>query len=98
MTPWIDTGKLDAATLTILEGSKYTRAFILAILGAEDDALYQWQRGGSWLKSTLQHPPAEHPVDFWQQLQDPELWSDPEGWSEREARRFLAEQQQKQTG
>ena len=93
MTPWIDAGSLDTATLPALERSKYTRAFVLPILGDENEEPFQWRRGGNWSKSKLGLPPEELPSELWQQLQDPELWSDPEGWSEREARRILSEQQ-----
>jgi hypothetical protein len=97
MTPWLTTDALDAATSQSLTASKYTRAFIHAILGVEEKALYQWDRGAGWSKATLELPPEEQASELWQQLQDPELWSDPEGWSEREARRILAEQRNKQT-
>lgn len=91
MTPWLDTGSLDNATLDKLARSKYSRAFIHAILGAEEKALYQWERGGGWSKSTLPVPPEAQGPDFWQYKNDPELLSDPEGWCKREVERVLAE-------
>src|SRR5271156_1886877 len=53
MTPWLSPEALDAATLQNLAASKYTRAFLHAILGVEEKALYQWQLGGGWSKSTV---------------------------------------------
>jgi hypothetical protein len=97
MTPWLDTGSLDNATLDKLARSKYSRAFIHAILGAEEKALYQWERGGGWSKSTLPVPPEEQGPDFWQWKNDPELLSDPEGWRKREVERVLAELRNKST-
>jgi hypothetical protein len=92
MTPWLDTAELDRATLDKLAGSKYSRAFIHAILGAEERALYQWERGGGWSKSTVPVPPEMQGPDFWQYKSDPELLSDPEGWCKREVERVLTEQ------
>jgi hypothetical protein len=97
MTPWLDTGSLDNATLDKLARSKYSRAFIHAILGAEEKALYQWERSGGWSKSTLPVPPEEQGPDFWQWKNDPELLSDPEGWRKREVERVLAELRNKST-
>ena len=97
MTPWLDTGSLDNATLDKLARSKYSRAFIHAILGAEEKALYQWERGGGWSKSMLPVPPEEQGPDFWQWENDPELLSDPEGWRKREVERVLAELRNKST-
>jgi hypothetical protein len=89
MTPWLSLAALDAATLPPLERSKYTRAFIHAVLGVEEQALYEWQRAGNWSKSTL--PPVQRGPDVWEYKNDPELLRDPEGWFRREVKRVLAE-------
>lgn len=94
MTPWLDTGSLDSATLDKLSRSKYSRAFIHAILGVEEKALYQWERGGCWSKSTVLVAPEERGPDFWHYKNpenEPELHSDPLGWQEREIKRILSE-------
>jgi hypothetical protein len=91
MTPWLTTDSLDAATLQILAGSKYTRAFVHAVLGVEEKALYQWHQGAGWSKSTIELPPAERAPDFWEYKNDPDLLNDPEGWCKREVKRVLAE-------
>jgi hypothetical protein len=65
MTEWIAVGDLDNATLSILANSKYTRTFIHAVLGVEEKALYQWNRDGSWSKSTLSLPPEQQGPNFW---------------------------------
>jgi hypothetical protein len=91
MTPWLGVDALNATTLDKLSGSKYSQAFIHAILGPEEQALYQWGRGGHWSKSTLPVPPEQQVPDFWQYKNDPELLSDPEGWCKREVERVLAE-------
>jgi hypothetical protein len=98
MTPWLDTGSLDNATLDQLARSKYSRAFIHAILGPEEQALYQWERGGHWSKSTLPVPPEQQAPDFWQYKNDPELLADPEGWCKREVERVLIELRRERTG
>ena len=89
MTPWLDTGALDRATADMLSRSKYSRAFIHAILGAEEKALYQWERGGCWSKSTVPVPPDEQKPDFLQYRNNPELRSDPEGWCRQEVEKIL---------
>ena len=94
MTPWLTTDSLDAATLQSLAASKYTRAFIHAVLGVEEKALYQWDRGAGWSKSTIELPPAERAPDFWVYKNDLDLLNDPEGWCEREVKRVLAELRQ----
>jgi hypothetical protein len=91
MTPWLTTDALDAATLQILAASKYSRAFIHAVLGVEEKALYQWHRGASWSKSTLELPPEQRAPDFWDYKNDPDLVNDPIGWRERKIKRVLAE-------
>jgi hypothetical protein len=48
ITSWLPTDALDAATLQSLAASKYSRAFIHAILGVEEKALYQWHQGAGW--------------------------------------------------
>jgi hypothetical protein len=89
MTPWLDTCALDRATLDKLSGSKYSRAFIYAILGAEEKALYQWERGGCWAKSTTRVPPAERAPDFWDYKNDLELINDLDGWCKQEIEKTL---------
>lgn len=56
MTPWLDPAEIDRVTLDKLSGSKYSRVFIHAIFGVEEKALYQWERGGCWSKSTVPAP------------------------------------------
>jgi len=91
MTPWLTTDALDAATLPSLAASKYSRAFIHMVFGVEEKALYQWDRGASWSKSTIELSPAERAPDFWDYKNDRDLLSDPEGWRDREIKRVLAE-------
>ena len=91
LTAWLDTEALDAATAQSLTASKYTRAFIHVALGFEEQVLYQWQRGGSWSKSTLAVPPQDQGRSFWDCRRDPDLLRDPDGWRDRELRRFFAE-------
>lgn len=91
MTPWLATDALNDATSATLAKSKYTRAFIHVVLGVEEQALYEWQRGTIWSKSTIKLPPAHQAPDFWDYKDDPELLRDPEGWCEREVKRVLAE-------
>jgi hypothetical protein len=74
-----------------LEKSKYTQAFIHVVCGVEEQALYEWQRGATWSKSTIALPPAQRGPDFWEYKDDPELLRDPEGWCEREVKRVLTE-------
>jgi hypothetical protein len=98
MTPWVDTAALDRATLDKLASSKYSRAFIYSIAGVEEQALYQWDRGGCWSKSTVPVPPEQQGPDFWQYKSSenkPELHSDPVGWCKREAGRVVAEEAKK---
>jgi hypothetical protein len=68
MMPWSDVADLDNATLSNLESSKYTRAFIHAVLGVEEQALYQWNRRGRWSKSTVPLSPTEQGPTFWEVL------------------------------
>jgi hypothetical protein len=91
MTPWLDIAELNHVTLDKLAGSKYSRAFIHATLGAEEQALYQWERRGQWSKSTLPVPPEMHGPDFFQYRDDAELLSDREGWCKHELERVLKE-------
>jgi hypothetical protein len=91
MTPWLTTDTLDAATLQSLAASKYSRAFIHVILGVEEKALYRWDRGAGWSKSTVSLPPAERGQGFWEYKNAPDLLSDPLGWRDREIKRVLAE-------
>jgi hypothetical protein len=95
MTPWLDVGNLDALTLQSLSVSKYTRVFIHVILGVEEQALYQWQRGGPWSKSTLAVPPEDRGPSFWDYRNDPDLLRDPDSWCDREIERFFAERRTK---
>jgi hypothetical protein len=91
LTPWLDAGRLDAATAQSLSTSKYAQAFIHVALGLEERALYQWRRGGSWSKSTLAVPSQDRGLSFWDCRQDPDLFRDPDGWRDREVQRFFAE-------
>jgi hypothetical protein len=91
LTPWLGTEALDAATAQSLAASKYTRAFIHVALGLEEQALYQWRRGGPWSKSTLAVPPKDQGPSFWDCRRDSDLFRDPDGWRDRELRRFFAE-------
>jgi hypothetical protein len=96
MTPWLDP-TLDAATLPILSGSNYSQAFIHAPLGIEEQALYQWARGGAWAKSTVDIPAEHRGPSIWDIKNNLELFNDlfndPKGWSDREVERFFAESQ-----
>jgi hypothetical protein len=74
MTRWLDVGKLDTLTVESLSASKYKRVFIHAILGVEEQALYQWQRGGSWSKSTLALLPEDRGPSFWDCRSDTDLF------------------------
>ncbi len=74
MTPWIEAGTLDAATLPVLEKSKYTQAFIHTILGVEDEALFQWRRGGSWSKLVRSAQSQEQDHHLWESIRN---WSGP---------------------
>jgi hypothetical protein len=78
-TPWLDAARLDAATAQSLSASKYTRAFVHAVLGLEEQALYQWRRGGSWSKSTLAVQPQNQGPSFWDCRRYPDLFRDPDG-------------------
>jgi len=91
LTPWLDAGRLDAATAQSLSTSKYAQAFIHVALGLEERALYKWRRGGSWSKSTLAVPSQDQGPSFWDCRRDPDLFRNPDGWRDREVRRFFAE-------
>jgi hypothetical protein len=91
VTPSLDVGKLDALTAATLVASKYSRVFLYAILGIEERALYQWQRGGTWSKSVLALALEERGPSFWDYRSDPELLRDPDGWCDREIARYFAE-------
>jgi hypothetical protein len=91
ITPWLTTDALDAETLQILAASKYSRAFIHIVLGVEEKAVYQWQCGAGWSKSTIELPRSQRARDFWDYKNDPDLLSDPIGWRKREIKRVLAE-------
>src|SRR5258708_29523581 len=86
LTPWLDTGALDASTAQYLSSSKYSQAFIHVVLGLEEQALYQWRRGGSWSKSTLAVSLQDQGPSFWDCRRDPDLLNDPDGWRDRELR------------
>jgi hypothetical protein len=94
LTPWLDTGRLDAATARSLSASKYSQAFIHVALGLEEQALYQWRRGGSWSKSTLAIPSQDQGPSFWDCRRNADLFRDPDGWRDREAKRFFAERRE----
>jgi hypothetical protein len=94
LTPWLDTGRLDAATAQKLSASKYSQAFIHVVLGLEQHALYQWRRGGSWSKSTLAVPPQDRGPSFWDCRRDPDLFRDPDGWRDREVQRVFDERRE----
>lgn len=51
MTPWLEAGALDLATLDDLRESKYASAFVHPVLGAET-ALYRWTAKTGWEKET----------------------------------------------
>jgi hypothetical protein len=70
MTPWLTADALDEATLQTLAASKYSRAFMHAVLGVEEKALYQWHRGAGWCKSTIELPPAQRARNFWDYKND----------------------------
>jgi len=91
MTPYLDPAALDAASLQSLAASKYTRAFVYAVLGVEEKALYTWKPGGQWSKSVRELPAAERGPDLWALRDDPELLADPDAWCAREVERVLAE-------
>jgi hypothetical protein len=91
MTSWLTTDTLDTATLESLAASKYSQAFIHAVLRVEEKALYEWRRGAGWSKSTIELPAAQRAPDFWEYKNDPDLLNDPIGWQEREIKRVLAE-------
>jgi len=91
MTPWLDIGRLSAATAGSLSASKYTQAFIHAVLGSEEQALYQWERGADWSKSTLPVSPQDQGPSFWDYKHDADLLRDPDGWCDREIQKFFAE-------
>jgi hypothetical protein len=90
MTPFIDAGALGTATLRDLSASRYSKAYIYAILGLEESALYQWQRGGEWSKSTVPVSPRDQGLSFWEFRNDPNLLNDPDR-CDREVERFFAE-------
>jgi hypothetical protein len=90
MTPWIDLGALDAATLQDLSTSKYSKAYIHVVLGVEEHALYEWQRGGKWSKSTVAEPQNRGP-NFWEYKNDLDLLKDPDSWCDREIERIFTE-------
>jgi hypothetical protein len=91
MTPWIEVSALDAATLPDLERSKYARAFVHSILGAGDQALFDWRHGESWSISALSLPSQSQVPSFWEQIKDPELWNDADGWFDRQVERSVEE-------
>ena len=64
MTPWLNTGALDAATLAPLSKSKYRRVFLHPILGVER-ALYQWEPNGRWTKTVQEDPGKVNGPSFW---------------------------------
>jgi hypothetical protein len=90
VTPWLDLGRLDLATADSLSTSKYTQAFIHAVLGLEQQAFYRWQRGVGWSKSTLDVSRQDQGPNFWNYKNDTQLLSDPEEWCDREVQRFFA--------
>jgi hypothetical protein len=91
MTPCLPTEELRARTGTALEHSNYTRTFLHAILGVEEQALYEWERGKGWSKSVLPRPAIAQGPSLWEYKDDPELLKDPKGWCDREVERVLAE-------
>ena len=98
MTPWIDVASLGAATLATLEKSSYTRAFVLPILGAEDEGLFQWRRGGSWSKSADSTRSEEQAEHLWETIRnpDPELLRDPGEWFQQTMERAVREAKRSQ--
>ncbi len=80
MTPWLDIGRLTAATASNLSTSKYTQAFIHAVLGPEEQALYRWQRGTHWSQSTLPISSQDQGRSFWDYKRDADLLPNPDGW------------------
>jgi hypothetical protein len=91
MTPWLTAARLNAATQQLLAASKYTRAFIHAVLGVEEQTLYEWRRGAGWSKSTIERPAPQRAPDLWSLKNDRDLVNDPDGWCQREIEICLAE-------
>lgn len=94
VTPSLDVERLEAAAAQSLSTSKYTQAFIHAILGVEQQALYQWARGGVWTKSVLPVPSEEQAPSFWDYRGDLDLLHDSDGWCDREIQKFFTKRHQ----
>lgn len=56
MTPWLDAEALNRATADELAKSRYERAFVHPVLGAEK-ALYEWTARGRWQKDVQPDDP-----------------------------------------
>lgn len=84
MTPWLTPATLDATSLSKLESSKYTRAFVHAVLGVEEQVLFEWRRGLAWSKSTVSSSREQDALSFSEHIRAPELWRDPGAWFERQ--------------
>jgi hypothetical protein len=89
MTPCLNIDALNNCTLDKLSASKYTCAFIHTISGAEEQALYQWTRGGRWSKTVLPRSLEEQGRDFWEYGNEQELVNNLEGWCRREIEKIL---------
>ena len=79
ISSWLSDAALNSATLSLLENSKYQRAFLHIVLDAEH-ALYEWSPGTSWVKTVQQGSP-EMPGPNWFDVRDDpiyeEFWKDP---------------------
>lgn len=97
MTPWLSAEDLNSATDNVLQGSKYSRCFLLPILGAEQ-AFYPWDRDSRWRKHVqledIRHVPREAYVNSLMKAAESGNWQEVDRLCDEECRKVLSETRQ----
>jgi hypothetical protein len=97
MSPWLSADDLNSATDNLLHPSKYSRCFLLPILGAEQ-AFYRWERNLRWKKSVkledIRDVPREAYVNGLMEAAGTGSWEEVDRLCDEECRKVLTEMRQ----
>ena len=88
MTPWIAVDDLSTA---VLRDAKYNRTFVYSILGAEEEALYQWDAINGWRKDVPEPASRTMGPSAIDVFNDPEWLNNTDQRFEEEVKQVLSE-------